>query len=341
MTTKYWVGNGGNWSDTAHWSSTSGGTGGASVPSTGDTATFDANSASSGYNVDVSAPILCHLDTTNQVNLSLNILSGGSLSLQEGISCSSLMVQGGNFVTNNYDINASRLGLIETSIVDLGSSTVNCNDPDDSAQFVCDSTVYLSAGLATIILTSGFEVDFLGGGQNYGTVQLIATSSGCLIQLEDGTHSHITNLSINGDANVELGIASGEVETIGTSLTLSGVTEGNLIINGNGGTLSMASGTVDATNCTISNFTATGGATFYALTSNGCIDGGGNTGWIFIDVPAIRYWVGNSGNWNDISHWSYTSGGEGGAQVPTINDDVIFDENSFSQDTGFINFGEE
>lgn len=83
------------------------------------------------------------------------------------------------------------------------------------------------------------------------------------------------------------------------------------------------------------------GATFYALTSNGCIDGGGNAGWIFIDVPAIRYWVGNSGNWNDISHWSYTSGGEGGAQVPTINDDVIFDENSFSQDTGFINFGEE
>lgn len=86
------------------------------------------------------------------------------------------------------------------------------------------------------------------------------------------------------------------------------------------------------------------GATFYALTSNGCIDGGGNTGWIFDSTPPpepVRYWVGNSGNWNDISHWSYTSGGEGGAQVPTINDDVIIDENSFSQDTGFINFGEE
>ncbi|MBV6485583.1 MAG: hypothetical protein KFKLKKLM_02153 [Flavobacteriales bacterium] len=43
------------------------------------------------------------------------------------------------------------------------------------------------------------------------------------------------------------------------------------------------------------------------------------------------YWVGNSGNWNDASHWSNTSGGKGGFGVPTSNDNVFFDDNSFSK----------
>jgi len=42
------------------------------------------------------------------------------------------------------------------------------------------------------------------------------------------------------------------------------------------------------------------------------------------------YWVGNSGNWNDNSHWALSSGGNGGAGIPTANDDVYFDANSFT-----------
>ena len=46
MANRYWVGGTGTWSaiNLLNWSGTSGGIGGASVPSTGDTATFDANS---------------------------------------------------------------------------------------------------------------------------------------------------------------------------------------------------------------------------------------------------------------------------------------------------------
>lgn len=47
-----------------------------------------------------------------------------------------------------------------------------------------------------------------------------------------------------------------------------------------------------------------------------------------------RYWIGNSGNWSDTAHWSTSSGGPGGAAVPTLTDDVHFDNNSFST-TGF------
>ncbi|MBN8697608.1 MAG: gliding motility-associated C-terminal domain-containing protein [Bacteroidetes bacterium] len=42
-----------------------------------------------------------------------------------------------------------------------------------------------------------------------------------------------------------------------------------------------------------------------------------------------RYWVGGTGSWQETSHWSFTSGGPGGASVPTATDDVIFDQHSF------------
>lgn len=43
---------------------------------------------------------------------------------------------------------------------------------------------------------------------------------------------------------------------------------------------------------------------------------------------AARYWIGGTGNWSDTAHWSATSGGAGGASVPTMDDDVFFDSNS-------------
>src|SRR6218665_720026 len=47
---------------------------------------------------------------------------------------------------------------------------------------------------------------------------------------------------------------------------------------------------------------------------------------------ANRYWVGGTGSWNEKSHWSATSGGTGGAGIPTQADDVFFDRHSFSAD---------
>ncbi len=42
------------------------------------------------------------------------------------------------------------------------------------------------------------------------------------------------------------------------------------------------------------------------------------------------YWVGGIGDWSDINHWATTSGGGVlHAQVPTVNDNVYFDANSF------------
>lgn len=45
---------------------------------------------------------------------------------------------------------------------------------------------------------------------------------------------------------------------------------------------------------------------------------------------ALRYWVGGTANWDATAgtKWSATSGGAGGASVPTVADDVFFDGNS-------------
>lgn len=48
----------------------------------------------------------------------------------------------------------------------------------------------------------------------------------------------------------------------------------------------------------------------------------------FEAVSADRYWVSSSnGNWNNTSNWSTSSGGSGGASVPTLADNIYFDGN--------------
>jgi len=42
------------------------------------------------------------------------------------------------------------------------------------------------------------------------------------------------------------------------------------------------------------------------------------------------YWIGGSGDFNDVSHWSLSSGGPGAGSIPTGDSKVIVDENSLS-----------
>lgn len=51
---------------------------------------------------------------------------------------------------------------------------------------------------------------------------------------------------------------------------------------------------------------------------------------------ANYYWIDGSGNWNDAAHWSQTSGGPSAGIVPGANDNVIFDNNSFTAPNGQV-----
>ncbi|WP_341837241.1 Ig-like domain-containing protein [Chitinophaga pollutisoli] len=88
--------------------------------------------------------------------------------------------------------------------------------------------------------------------------------------------------------------------------------------------------TVEIDNVYMENMAAAGGGGTLTLPiSFSGADAGGNSGWTINSAAGgARYWVGGSGDWNDASHWSNTSGGPGGACIPTVSNDVFFDANS-------------
>src|SRR6185436_9636263 len=52
------------------------------------------------------------------------------------------------------------------------------------------------------------------------------------------------------------------------------------------------------------------------------------------------FWVGGSGNWVDLTHWATTSGGSTHpASIPSQNDNVIFDANSFTGAGQTVSYG--
>ena len=95
------------------------------------------------------------------------------------------------------------------------------------------------------------------------------------------------------------------------------------------GTVNFAAGAVvDISNVILTGVKATGPVTPVAV--NG-VDGTGNAGFTITEpsgVGTTLYWVGGAGDWNDKNHWSFTSGGTGGACVPFKYDNVVFDANS-------------
>lgn len=106
----------------------------------------------------------------------------------------------------------------------------------------------------------------------------------------------------------------------GWSTIKSSVTESQAIISANSGAIIAVSGAI------IQDINATGGALFNATNS---VDNTNNTGWLFSPYTGQNlYWVGGSGNWNDKTHWSQTSGGVGGYCVPGPGDNVFFDAGS-------------
>jgi hypothetical protein len=100
----------------------------------------------------------------------------------------------------------------------------------------------------------------------------------------------VTNLSITAvSAKGGLQVQNGSSITVSGNLTIAGSSSVNNVelvgYTFPGPTLPWSiiktSGTVNALFTTISYSNASGGAVFQALESNGCVDGGNNTGWIF------------------------------------------------------------
>lgn len=323
MADRYWVGGSGSWSttNTTNWSTSSGGAGGASVPTTNDNVIIDTNSGGSGImTVNVTENVVC-------ANFSMSNITGGtsritgnreialSGSIYLGPSVSFLMANNGSLTfTNTAPVTITSNGVsIGTRTWNFtGSAPVTCVDPLVTGPSAFNLTT--AGGL----VPNGNRITF----NRNGTTAISGVSSWTVENLtvtSTSGSSSITGLSLGCDLYV-------------TNLTIIGLARAPGCIN----ITSSVQGTprmiynvafCDITNAQFRDIHAIGGVSFWGYS---VADLGGNYNIAFTP-PVTRYWVpGGNNDFNSSTNWSDTSGGVSGASVPMAGDDVVFDSNSGS-----------
>jgi len=232
MASRFWVGNGGTWdsSTTTNWSTSSGGSGGASVPGASDTVTIDANSGTGTITVATDFNITSL--TCGAMGMTLDFSVNNNSPTMQTFNCSGTGTRTLNIGSGTWTItgNATNIWNIATTtgLTITGSPTINCtySGSTGTRSFLWGST---SGGSQT-----------LGGTLNF-------TSGTDTVILATGTGMLLTTLTWTGFA----GTWSDD-----TSATISLL--GNLVIG---------TSTVVATSTRAINFVATSGTK--TITTNG------------------------------------------------------------------------
>jgi len=126
---RYWVADGGNWNDTAHWSAQSGGTSGASVPDANALVYFDENSFDNiSQTVTINATGYCKILDFSNVTNSPTIAGSFNLNLYGDLTLSSetTFTHTGQFrfnsdavLTTNNSSTCPKIQILNSSTVDL------------------------------------------------------------------------------------------------------------------------------------------------------------------------------------------------------------------------------
>jgi gliding motility-associated-like protein len=218
------------------------------------------------------------------------------------------MSNSSGLVYSNIFVNDITIGYSNEYIVDLGSNT-------------CQSVIFTS--------------------QKDGVINSTNATIGVLNFINNGIIK--TGNNTIGTLNLAPGktytFANGFTQTITTMLNANtpactGLMQLKSIISGIPANINFAGGaSTNLNNCIVSDIQATGAITPIVVPSG--FDLGGNTGFSITNPSSSNlYWVGGSGNWNDINHWSLTDGGAGGACIPTPINNVFF--TPLSGTSGFV-----
>lgn len=416
-TTLYWVGGAGDWNDRNHWSTTSGGVGGACVPFIADDVVFDANSGLATGTITTSSSSFCHNMTWAGVStvtfneaVSSPFKMYGSLVMDNSVTMNAFIELWGTTV-DTITTNGSAAGNLQFIIQKTGSGGIvladNWNNTTGGSVVHRTGSLNMSGRTVNIVSYSSAinsvrslditnatlnftDYDYRGTGKTIAstgshitTARLVAVDgltypwvdadyggTGSYFDINNTTFGRLTfnSTSTTVTADIEQGNTIRRLEYKGKGfITGSGNTIDSLILAGSRnyffggantitrylkaqsgpctglseirnyapagatGTLNFSAGAVvDMSNVYLQNIIATGPITPIAF--NGA-DAGGNSGWTINVAPGSpRYWIGGAGDWNDAAHWSTTSGGTGGACIPTVYDNVYFNANS-----GFTN----
>lgn len=147
--TRYWIGGTGSYSDTSHWSATSGGSGGASVPLCHDTVVFDASSFSANGQV-------CTFDMDRVGTITASAVDQ-TVTFLAGVISSSILYITGSVTLNSSITLDTATNSVEPTMFIFSSKTFNQN----GATFSTD-IFHIYAVDVTLSLSSNFAISATG-----------------------------------------------------------------------------------------------------------------------------------------------------------------------------------
>lgn len=235
---------------------------------------------------------------------------------------------------NDYDITCDEIQFFGCDDVLLGNGTIKVLNPY-FLLYLCD----VSEQNSTVIIRQGSRSNIASiDGARFNN--LILDGSLVFDFLSTGPQDvYINNLNITPNSKIKFSPQRAD----GTrhsyyikNLTALGTPDSSIILKctNDGSTSSFifqeSNPYFRIKNAYISDISTSTSTTLYALDSS---NAGRTAGIIFTDKPyeyIDYYWVGNGGNWSDVSHWAPTSGGTPAAYTITSSDNLIFDNNSFT-----------
>lgn len=241
----------------------------------------------------------------------------------------------GNLVINANTAALSSFDFTGYTATTSGGSTLSVKGTAASSENIIFAGTVTWTGNLNILPTSSATLNLYTNGKLI-TSLTYTVSVGASLVLQDNlsfANSKFAFLTLanSGDFDMNGKTISGFSTTSRVSIQSSVVGTSRTILL-NGGTFAYA----DFTDVGFNN----GGASLdlsaiTGLSGNGlgnAMIGGGS---LTLTTATTTYWIGNTGNIDDIAEWSSTSGGSGSTiRVPLPQDTCVFDANSFSG-TGF------
>ena len=268
----------------------------------------------------------------------------GTVQLADAMSIGSsrlLNLASGTFDAVSYNVTTGYVttGNAANATVKLGSGTWTISGDGsvfaDVWNFASVPVLYKGTANITLSDTSSSARTFAGGGLSYNKLTI-------------GGATGTSTLTITGD-NQFTELAS--TKTVAHTIALGSTTQtfgkwsvtctsGNVVTLTGTGTSHVLAGAatsaIDYLAMGSIGFAATSPGEFYA----GANSTGTATAPVYRTAPpaaTTRYWVGGTGTWDasTTTNWSTSSGGAGGASVPTSLDDVIFNTSSSTANAAY------
>ena len=246
MANRYWVGGTASWDGTAgtKWATTSGGAGGAAVPTSADDVFFDANSGA----------VTCTIASGNTGAKSITCTGfTGTLAGSAAITISgSVTLVAGMTVTYSGTITFNATGTLTTA-----GKTIGPIDVSGSGITTTLGDALTSSGAVTVtqgtFATNNYNVtatQLLSSNSNTRTINL-GSSTVTLSGSTPVNFATTTNLTFNAGTSTVITTASGIILTGGSSGNLTGVAFNNVSFTGTSGVVNVIEGVNTFNNLTI------------------------------------------------------------------------------------------